>query len=56
MPEVGVNPDNDWLLDPQRARPRGFCERCGREVYSQLSDLCYLCNDVDIGDYYDDEE
>lgn len=55
MSEIGINPDNDWLLDPQRAKPHGFCERCKREVYSQLTDLCYICNDVDIGDYYDDE-
>lgn len=50
MPEVGVNPDNDWLLDPQRARPRGFCERCGREVYRFGTDLCDRCLEVSYGD------
>lgn len=55
MSEVGVNPNLDHLLDPQQARVYGFCECCGRELYNRLSDLCWRCADIDIGDYHDEE-
>lgn len=40
---VGVNPDFDYLFDPQQTRPVGFCERCGAEIYGFGRELCYRC-------------
>lgn len=40
---IGVNPDYDYLLDPQMTRPVGFCENCGGEVYTPGERLCGEC-------------
>ena len=50
MSEVGINPDFDYLYDLQQARPRGFCERCKREVYAPGEDLCDSCREASYGD------
>ena len=42
--DIGVNPDLDYLLDPQQAKPVGFCIRCFREIYSRkFGRLCLDC-------------
>ena len=51
MPGIGVNPDYDYLLDPQQAKAYGICERCGRrEIYAPGESLCYWCREVSYGD------
>ena len=37
---IGINPDFDFLYDPQQALVYGFCEKCGREIYARGKDLC----------------
>lgn len=43
--EVGINPDCDYLYDPQQARPVCFCERCGGEIYAGEKTICERCED-----------
>lgn len=43
---IGFDPDCDYLLDPQMARPAGFCEQCGGEVYTTGERLCSECREV----------
>ena len=45
MPEIGINPDMDYLLDPQMAVPAGFCEHCGGEIYAPGENLCDECKE-----------
>jgi hypothetical protein len=45
--KIGVNPDYDYLLDPQQARVFGFCEQCGGEIYKAGERLCYDCREVE---------
>ena len=40
---VGINPDFDYLYDPQQARPYGFCCVCGREIYAPFRETCDRC-------------
>lgn len=40
---VGINPDYDYLYDPQQAPPVGFCERCRREIYRPGQEICDDC-------------
>lgn len=42
---IGINPDFDFLYDPQQALVYGFCEKCGREIYARGKDLCELCEE-----------
>lgn len=42
---IGINPDYDYLFDPQQVPPVGFCERCGGEIYARGKDLCERCED-----------
>lgn len=42
---IGINPDFDFLYDPQQALVYGFCEKCGREIYSFGFDLCIYCRE-----------
>ena len=44
---IGINTDYDYLLDPQMAKPAGFCEKCGGEIYTPGERLCYDCREVD---------
>lgn len=44
---VGVDADFDCLLDPQQAKPAGFCERCGGEIYTAGERLCCDCREVE---------
>lgn len=45
--EIGVNPDYDYLLDPQMAKVWGFCEQCGGEIYTHGERLCSDCREVE---------
>lgn len=46
---IGVNPDYDYLLDPQMEKPGGYCDRCGcplhgdgrRTKYETLCECCW---------------
>lgn len=40
---IGINPDYDFLYDPQQAMSRGKCQRCGAEVWVEGRDLCNRC-------------
>ena len=42
---IGINPDFDFLYDPQQAPPVGFCVCCGKEIYVRGKDLCELCEE-----------
>lgn len=42
---VGINPDFDYLYDPQQAPPVGFCACCRREIYARGKDLCERCEE-----------
>lgn len=39
---IGIDPDYDYLFDPQQARPFGFCA-CGREIYRPFAESCDRC-------------
>lgn len=41
--EVGINPDYDYLYDPQQDKPQCFCRVCGREIYTQGRDVHIEC-------------
>lgn len=48
---VGINPDYDYLFDPQQARVFGFCACCGREIYAPFKETCDRCLfDVEMED------
>lgn len=38
---IGINPDFDYLYDPQQARPIGFCTCCGGVIYRE--GICLRC-------------
>lgn len=40
---IGIDPNFDYLYDPQQARPTGFCQCCGREIYGMFRDTCDRC-------------
>lgn len=40
---VGINPDFDYLYDPQQARPVCLCANCGREIYAKGREFCDDC-------------
>ena len=42
---IGIDPNFDYLYDPQQAPVYGFCEKCGREIYARGKDLCELCEE-----------
>lgn len=42
---IGVNPDYDYLYDPQMAKPVCFCEQCGGEIYTPGERLCSECRE-----------
>ena len=47
--DIGINPDYDYLNDPQQARPFGFCAKCGKEIYRPFAETCDRCRmDTDI--------
>lgn len=44
---IGINPDADCLLDPQQARPSGWCPVCKREIISKGHNLCSRCEEME---------
>ena len=40
---IGINPDFDYLYDPQQAKPAGWCLLCGAEILEQGQELCVRC-------------
>lgn len=42
---IGINPDYDWMFDPQQAKPVGYCPICGREIYAEGRDICEHCEE-----------
>ena len=43
MSMIGINPDVDYLYDPQQARVVCFCVCCGRVIYSMSTEICDKC-------------
>lgn len=48
---IGINPDYDWMFDPQQARPVGYCPVCGREIYGGGRDICGRCEEETMSQY-----
>lgn len=48
---VGINPDFDYLYDPQQCRPVGFCPVCGGEIYRIGAELCATCDGFYMEDF-----
>jgi hypothetical protein len=42
---IGINPDYDFLYDPQQAPSYGSCKRCGADIYAKGQVLCYDCRE-----------
>ena len=40
---IGINPDFDYLYDPQQRRPDGRCPECGSEIWGIGHNLCSRC-------------
>ena len=40
---IGINPDADYLLDPQQATPAGWCPVCGTKIWEDGQELCRRC-------------
>ena len=41
---IGINPDFDYLYDPQQASPARWRPRCGTEICGD-TELCHRCQD-----------
>lgn len=39
----GIDPDSDYLFDPQQFPPAGWCPECGMEIWTPGKDLCTRC-------------
>ena len=44
---IGIDPDCDFLYDPQQQRPAGWCPVCGREIYAEGENLCTKCKEME---------
>lgn len=42
---IGINPDYDYLFDPQQAPSYGYCEKCGADIYARGETLCTECRE-----------
>jgi hypothetical protein len=42
---IGINPDYDYLFDPQQAPTYGYCEKCGADIYARGETLCAECRE-----------
>ncbi len=47
---IGIDPDYDWMFDPQQAKPACHCLICGREIYAEGHDICQRCREDVDGD------
>lgn len=43
---IGINPDYDYLYDPQQAPTYGYCESCGADIYARGETLCSECREA----------
>ena len=41
---IGIDPDYDYLFDPQQAKPKGWCPMCGGEICGD-AELCRQCQE-----------
>ena len=41
--DIGIDPDYDYLHDPQRSPPAGWCPICGAEIWTIGKELCIRC-------------
>ena len=41
---IGIDPDYDYLFDPQQAKPQGWCPVCGGEICGD-AELCRRCQE-----------
>lgn len=49
--DIGIDPDMDYLYDPQQAKPFTFCCLCGREIYRPFQETCDRCRfDAELED------
>ena len=47
--DIGIDPNLDFLYDPQQAPHYGFCSFCGKELYRPFTETCDRCRmDTDI--------
>ena len=44
---IGIDPDYDYLFDPQQAVPVCYCPICGREIYAEGREICEHCEEED---------
>ena len=44
---IGIDPDCDFLYDPQQSCPAGWCPVCGREIYAAGENLCRKCKEME---------
>lgn len=47
---IGINPDYDYLYDPQQQRPAGKCPYCGSEIWGFGQNLCRRCQRAEDAD------
>ena len=41
---IGIDPDYDYMFDPQQTKPTGWCPVCGGEICGD-ADLCRRCQE-----------
>ena len=47
---IGINPDFDYLYDPQQRMPDGKCPECGMEIWGFGQNLCWRCQRAEDAD------
>ena len=56
---IGIDPNYDFLFDPQQARPAGWCPVCHMEIWEEGQPLCRACTNAARGENpdweYEDE-
>ena len=44
---TGIDPDYDYLYDPQRSDSYCRCPVCGMEIYAEGESLCAACKEME---------
>ena len=52
MPNIGIDPDYDYLYDQNQQKPFCMCCICKREIYRPFQETCDRC----LFDMEEDEE
>lgn len=47
---IGIDPDFDYLYDPQQAKPAGWCPICRMEIWTPGKNLCRACEEAQKGE------